>query len=87
LCSAPDDPGANDNFGYVTTPIAFKFKQLMDPHRIFVGGAPRIGGDAPARPNLSILDHCETRLVFPASMASTAGAPNPSAVSTSISLG
>ena len=38
---------------------AFELEQLVEPHRIFVGGAARVGGDPPARADLPVIDQRE----------------------------
>ena len=53
------DDGADDHRVDVAAAIAFELEQLVQPDRIFVGGAPRIGGDPPARRDLAALDQRE----------------------------
>ena len=50
------DNGADDDAGNDAALIALKRQQLAQPDRIFVGGAARIGGDAPARLDLAPFD-------------------------------
>ena len=39
--------------------IAFELEQLVQPDGILVGGAPRVGRDAPARLDLAAVDQRE----------------------------
>ena len=48
---------ADDDGGHVVAGEAFELEQLVQPHRIFVGGAARIGGDPPARADLPAFVH------------------------------
>ena len=67
--------GADDHRFDVGLGIAFELEQLVKPHRIFVRGSPRVGRDAPPRLDLAALTSAKTRLVFPASMASSMRGP------------
>ena len=44
---------------------ALKLEQLVEPHRILVGGAAGIGGDAPARLDLAAVDQREDEVGVP----------------------
>ena len=55
--------------------ITLELEQLVQPDRILVGGAARVGRDPPARLDLAAVDQREDQLVFPASIASSMAAP------------
>ena len=56
LLNLPDPVAAlRDEMGDIAAAIAFQLEQLVQPHRIFVGGAPWIGGDPPSRLDLARL--------------------------------
>jgi hypothetical protein len=51
--------GGDDDGVDLAAVIAFEREQLAEPDGIFVRGAARIGGDAPARLDRPPLDQCE----------------------------
>ena len=57
--------GADDHRFDIGLRIAFELEQLMKPHRIFVRRAPRVGRDAPPRPDLARLDQGKDQVGVP----------------------
>ena len=56
------DDRADDHRLDVGSAKAFELEQLVQPDRILIGGAPRIGRDPPARLDLAVLDQREDEI-------------------------
>jgi hypothetical protein len=54
--------GSYDHRIHVCLGKALQLEKLVKPHRIFVGGPSRIGGDPPAGPNDPIFEESEDEI-------------------------